>query len=78
MLYRVRLQVERDLRAAHDLVQSAADGTQGAALPAADAASQPERDGRGGVVARLAAGLRQVLDRLTQPDAASSGWPPKA
>ncbi len=64
VLYRVRLQVERDLRAAHDLVLSAAGGTQGAALPAADAASGPERDGRGGVVQRVAAGLRQVLDRV--------------
>ncbi len=64
VLYRVRLQVERDLRAAHDLVLSATDGTDGAVMPAADAASPSRRDGQPGVVARVAAGLRQVLDRL--------------
>jgi hypothetical protein len=44
VLYRVRLQVERDL-AAHDLVQAANGNGEGAALSAADDASHPERNG---------------------------------
>lgn len=64
VLYRVRLQVERDLRAAHDVVRSAAGGEAGAAVPAADADTADQQDGHRGPVARLVAGLRPVLDRL--------------
>jgi hypothetical protein len=64
VLYRVRLQVERDLRAAHDVVRSAAGGEDGAAVPAADAASVDRQDGQRGPMARLVARLRQVLDRV--------------
>ncbi|MDQ3553376.1 MAG: hypothetical protein M3395_03070 [Chloroflexota bacterium] len=78
VLYRVRLQVERDLRAAHDLVEAAAGDGDAAAFPAADGAEHPGRHGQGGLVGRIVARFRQLLDRLHQGMASSSGPPPEA
>ncbi|MDQ3492584.1 MAG: hypothetical protein M3452_04920 [Chloroflexota bacterium] len=67
VLYRVRLQVERDLRAAHDLVQAAAGEGDGAAFSAAEDASHRGRNGNGGTAGRMVARLQQLLQRLTPP-----------
>ncbi|MBA3627561.1 MAG: hypothetical protein H0W60_07480, partial [Chloroflexi bacterium] len=64
VLYRVRLQVERDLRAAHDLIGAAAGDGKAAAFSAAEGASHPERHAQGGLVGRIVARLRRLLDRL--------------
>ena len=64
VLYRVRLQVERDLRAAHDLIGAAAGDGKVAAFSAAEGASHPERHAQGGPVGRIVARLRRLLDLL--------------
>ncbi|MDQ3448315.1 MAG: hypothetical protein M3432_03955 [Chloroflexota bacterium] len=64
VLYRVRLQVERDLRAAHDLVQAANGNGEGAAFSAADDASHPERNGHDRAADRVVARLHDLLHRL--------------
>ncbi|MDQ3554135.1 MAG: hypothetical protein M3395_06985 [Chloroflexota bacterium] len=64
VLYRVRLQVERDLRAAHDLIEAAAGDGDAAAFSAAEGAARSGRYGQGGLIGRIVTRLRQLLDRL--------------
>ena len=64
VLYRVRLQVERDLRAAHDLIEGAAGDGDAAAFSAAEGAAHPERHAQGGLIGRIVARFRQLLDRI--------------